>query len=340
LTQPPPTVINRFVSAVVAGLAERDCPGAAEAVFSSAATLEPGGRYGQIELEHQRLLLLADRAARKWVPAAVATQRDPDLELLAAGWPRVARPADAADAAERLGGLRGVLAGHRPGPGAVAPAEMASALAPVQAALRHVGQSAEDPRAAAVVAVPQFAKGLVDLFLGDVGFGSDGIPGETAATVAVLDARDERQAQSHGYGTPGMERTAGESDLHRTLVSLLVSHLAQGSGEVTHAESGTLPQPPRVERHRPDVAGRGLGGGVFIGEAKTGPDLFHEHTQEQLEDFSTYRLDGERVAFHLMVPGGWRGEAERAIRHAGGEVDDFVVVYEVANVPGATAPAT
>jgi hypothetical protein len=60
---------------------------------------------------------------------------------------------------------------------------------------------------------------------------------------------------------------------------------------VTHAESGTLARPPKVGRHRPDLVGKTSTGAISLGDAKLGPELTEEHTQEQLEDFLTFAPD-------------------------------------------------
>jgi hypothetical protein len=188
------------------------------------------------------------------------------------------------------------------------------------------------PDTTAVTAVPHAAHGLVACFEQGASF-PDGIPGETRATVAVLDGLDDERTTP--WGTRGQERTAHESDLHRMLVRSLMSTLAMDSGEITHADdAGTLPMPLAVGRHRPDLAGRSPTGGLFLGEAKLGPELFDEHSQEQLADLLGFAPDGDPVAVHLVVPAGWREEAERAARQAAGSTENLVV-HEVGGLPAA-----
>lgn len=105
---------------------------------------------------------------------------------------------------------------------------------------------------------------------------------------------------------------------------MLVHDIAMKHGEVTHADGvGTLSAPPRVDRHEPDIVARDkTSGRLIIGEAKQGDDLFTDHSQEQLHDFSRHvEESGEQAVMVLGVPTGWRGEAERAVLEAGGLLD-------------------
>jgi hypothetical protein len=126
---------------------------------------------------------------------------------------------------------------------------------------------------------------------------------------------------------------------HRLTVAGLVEIIARDHGAVTHAVGvGTLPDPPAVGRHEPDLLARAAQAErLVIGEAKCGDDLFTEHSQEQLSDFSTHvEKSGEHAAFVLAVPAGWRQEAVRAVAEAGGDLDRTTVV-EV-GLPDAPAP--
>ena len=130
-----------------------------------------------------------------------------------------------------------------------------------------------------------------------------------------------------------------QSPLHRNLVSALVEHIARNHAEVSHgAGIGTLPDPPKIGRHEPDVLARGVGDKLVIGEAKIGDDLDAETSQEQFSDFTTHVDDssGEAAVMVLAVPKGWRGEAEKAIRAAGGNLERATVV-EV-GLPNAPTP--
>jgi hypothetical protein len=216
------------------------------------------------------------------------------------------------------------------------PADVAAALAEIELALRRAAEVEEKGAAAtAVVMLPHAARGLILTFF--AGAGMEGLPTETATVVRILDALDDELRAE--WGENAMERTAAGSRVHRTLVESLASTLAGRSGTLTHADGlGTLPEPPRVGRHQPDLAGRAPDGSAFIGEAKLGPELFDIHSQEQLADFSTYAPDGERCALHLIVPAGWRDAGERAMITAAGRMYDAVTIHELGGIPGAPLP--
>jgi hypothetical protein len=332
----PPTIIARFLTEVDAELRRDGAAGAAEHTWRAAAIFEPHGRVARSDPEQQRLLLLADRAARHWAPLTVATLRDDGLNEIARQQPPVRNRGDAASAAQHIGVLRDLLRDRPNGPLAATPAGVASALASLQTMLRQVAEGdPARPEITAVTAVPHAAHGLVACFAQAPAF-ADGIPGETRATVAILDALDDQRAAS--WGTRAQERTAHESDLHRSLVRSLMSTLALQHGQITHADdAGTLPLPLTVGRHRPDLAGHAATGDLFLGEAKLGPELFEDHTQEQLADFLGYAPDGIPVALHLIVPVGWGTTAKSAARQAGGSTDRLVV-HELGGLPGASRP--
>jgi hypothetical protein len=331
----PPTIIARFLAEVDATLRRDGAAGAAEHTWRAAAIFEPRERVARSDAEQQRLLLLADRAARHWTSLTVATLREEGLNEIAGQQPPIRDPSDAASAAQRVGELRNLLRGQPNAPLAARPARVASALAPVQAMLRQVAEGDPDrPESTAITAVPHAAHGLVACFAQAPAF-ADGLPGETRATVAILDALDDEHSAS--WGTSAQERTANESDLHRALVRSLMSTLALQDGPITHADDGALPLPMTVGRHRPDLAGRSATGDLFLGEAKLGPELFEDHTQEQLADFIGYAPDGIPVALHLIVPAGWRPAAEAAAQQAGGATERLVV-HELSGLPGAPPP--
>lgn len=129
-----------------------------------------------------------------------------------------------------------------------------------------------------------------------------------------------------------------KSPQHRLLVSSLVSKLAY-SCEVKYAAGvGTLPEPPKIGRHEPDVIAS-ANGRLVIGEAKLGPDLTDQTTREQLEDFCSHAgPDGEIAAFWLCVPDGWRQQAEEAIETAGGTLGDHADILTVSFPDTASSP--
>lgn len=122
---------------------------------------------------------------------------------------------------------------------------------------------------------------------------------------------------------------AEQTPTHRTLVAAVVSHLANNHGGVTHADGyGILAAPRAIGRHRPDALTRDERSGVLvIGEAKQGDDLFTEHSQEQLHDFSNHtEASGQHALLVLAVPTGWESEAERAVKEAGGLLNSTFVL--------------
>jgi hypothetical protein len=129
-----------------------------------------------------------------------------------------------------------------------------------------------------------------------------------------------------------------ETPTHRGLVELLASRVAADYGVVTHADGfGTYDTPPAVGRHEPDVLARDANGRAVIGEAKQGDDLFTDHSQEQLCDFSTQvdRL-GRPSLLVLGVPAGWATHAYRAVRQAGGDTACTTIIEF--DLPGAPRP--
>jgi hypothetical protein len=333
---PGQTVINRFVEEVIAELGRRDAGEAGRRVYEVAAVFEPGGRAGHTEAEDRRLVLLADRAARHWVPLTLRPLPGSALPEMAGQQPPVRSVQDAADAAGRVREIRAQLRRAPANAGAAQPGSIATALAPIQKFLAAIGEGrSAAAEAQEARAIGWAARGLVVCFYASGTF-ADGLPAEVRATTTVLDALDDQRTAS--WGTRPTERTAHESSAHAALVAMLFSTLAMSSGEVTHADgSGTLPQPHPVGRHRPDVLGQMPGGDLFLGEAKLGPELHDTHMQEQLADFLGFSPDGQRVIVHLGVPVGWRGQAERAAVAAAGSIENLVV-HEFA-VPGAPEPA-
>lgn len=107
----------------------------------------------------------------------------------------------------------------------------------------------------------------------------------------------------------------------------MLSKIATGHCEVTHAAGTlTLDDPPKIGRHEPDALGKGMSGTPVIGEAKTGPDLFELRALEQLYDFTHHEENGEWAALVLVVPKGFRADAERALAEAGAAVERASVI--------------
>jgi hypothetical protein len=150
----PPTIIERFLNDVVTHLRDRDADGAAQSVWRFGATLEPRDRSSRKDAEWQRLLLLADRIGREWVPTIVATLRVEGLLEVARQQPPIRDASDAAAAADRVGSLRNELASLGPAPRAATVADVSAALVSLQSALRRISDGSEEQlSAAATVAI-------------------------------------------------------------------------------------------------------------------------------------------------------------------------------------------
>jgi hypothetical protein len=118
-----------------------------------------------------------------------------------------------------------------------------------------------------------------------------------------------------------------ETPLHQNLTRTLRARMrGYGIGLTRAAGVVFLPDPYRVGHHAPDVIGWRRGG-RYVGEAKRGPELFNEHTQEQLRDFSrSFTSQGRRSHFILCVPRAYRDEAREAIIAAGGNIKNVTIV--------------
>lgn len=127
-------------------------------------------------------------------------------------------------------------------------------------------------------------------------------------------------------------------DVHRTLVSSLVSHLAWSDAEVVAARGvGTLPRPEPIGGYAPDVIAEGPSVRV-IGEAKSNPNVVWRDFVKQLEIWR--RASGSSsagVTLALAVPAGWRTIATRAAHDAGWE-DEHLTILEVGLPDGPPAP--
>lgn len=119
-----------------------------------------------------------------------------------------------------------------------------------------------------------------------------------------------------------------ESAKHRALVRDLVSWMRRKGLSVTSAAGGlALPDPRKIGRHEPDALAK-QNGVTCIGEAKVGTDLYDEHSQEQLRDFSRRVMtkSGKPCPFILCVPKGWEQEGRKAVRDAGGSTKNLIVI--------------
>jgi hypothetical protein len=118
-----------------------------------------------------------------------------------------------------------------------------------------------------------------------------------------------------------------ETPLHQNLTRTLRARMRGWDIRITHAAGVVfLPDPYRVGRHAPDVIGWRRGW-RYVGEAKRGPELFDEHTQEQLRDFSrSFTPQGRRSHFILCVPSAYREAAREAIVAARGNIKNVTIV--------------
>lgn len=236
------TVINRFVEEVVAELQRRGADPVARRVYEVAAVLEPTDRGSRTDAEDRRLVLLADRAARRWVATTLRALPGSALVEIAAQQPAVRSAADAADAAARLRAIRAQLRRAPVSAGAAQPADIEAALAPVQKLLAAVGEGrTAAAEAQEARAIGWAARGLVACFYASGTF-PDGLPGEVRATTTILDTLDDERAAS--WGAQPSERTAHESGTHTALVAMLVSTLATGKARSrARTVSGHCPSP-------------------------------------------------------------------------------------------------
>jgi hypothetical protein len=126
-------------------------------------------------------------------------------------------------------------------------------------------------------------------------------------------------------------------DIHRTLVSSLVSRLAWESGKVVAARGvGTLPRPEAFGGFEPDVIVKGEGF-MVIGEAKASPSLDRSQLVGQLSAWKAAADQmPEDVTLALAVPAGWRPAATAAAQDAGWSENDLSVL-EV-GIPGGPPP--
>ena len=119
-----------------------------------------------------------------------------------------------------------------------------------------------------------------------------------------------------------------ESPLHQQLVLELVEWMQQQGVDVTHASGGlALPDPIAVGRHEPDAIGS-FGGVTWYGEAKVGPDLDDQTSQEQFHDFTRRYMKNseEPCKLVLCVPRAFEAAAGLAVEKAGGNPENLLVI--------------
>jgi hypothetical protein len=108
----------------------------------------------------------------------------------------------------------------------------------------------------------------------------------------------------------------------------MVGWLQKQGVAVTNAAGGmALPDPVAIGTHEPDAIGK-KDAVLWIGEAKVGTDLYTEHSQEQLREFSRRQMSdtGRPCPFILCVPKGWTQRARQAVVAAGGNTQNLTVI--------------
>jgi hypothetical protein len=113
---------------------------------------------------------------------------------------------------------------------------------------------------------------------------------------------------------------------HQWLVLWVARKMAQDGFTVTNVD-GPVPQggalgpvraSPNIGEARPDVVGVTREGRVALGEAKTGDDVFNEHTVGQLLAFaSVTSRPGGPARLYVGVPQSAVRDLDRALRVAG-----------------------
>jgi len=313
------SVAGDFTRSVASELVRRDASGAANAMWDQAAQLDLQPAHESDE--RTRMLLLSDRMATNWVPAAIRTLNERQSDGSVSGDWEISGETDIPVALRRLEDLCMRLSDFESGTSsAPAEARISVAIAPFKTALEELqsGAAFGDMKAA----LEAFAVGFTNCF--DLG-AFPSMPGEVSQVVTILNQMDRNATSASPQSR--LERTAAEGNRHKDLVSLSVSYLSTNFCPVSHADGvGTMSRPPRVGRHRPDLLAESSAGGRVIGEVKLGPELFGAHTQEQLRDFLDFAEASEQTGVVLFVPTGWREDAQRAGGESGGETRNLSVV--------------
>jgi len=330
----PPTVIRLFLNEVIDHLRAIEWDGAAVSVAKSAEIFEPSDRAADLEAEYERLILFGEMIATRWIERVRSFAAGSSVFVSSSQVRPIEIREDAGPAAEKARMIADSITLEPESP-------VASDLNTVRDSLVHIASALDelagcDPAFPAKAAEKMMSP-AVDALLSLVGIGvvSD-LPVEVRTIVNALDRMDPDLTLVEG--TPGIEKTSTESDTHKTLVDVLVSDLAMKFGEVTHGDNvGTLPLPPKIGRHRPDVIAVHELRGTVIGEAKTGPDLTSDHSKEQIEDFLLVASETEGLALRLAVPKGWKANAETVANEVS-DHSDKLTVLEV-DIPGVPGPA-
>lgn len=125
------------------------------------------------------------------------------------------------------------------------------------------------------------------------------------------------------------------SNKHQFLLGLVVKKMRE-EGFIISAVDGDYPGlfgsktslPPTILRHRPDVIGSNEKGQISIGEAKTENDLLNYRTYEQLVDFSTVELNGNKCKVYIGIPSSSKETFTKSLKKIGlTNVDNIHILY-------------
>jgi len=96
---------------------------------------------------------------------------------------------------------------------------------------------------------------------------------------------------------------------HQFILGLVIKKMRE-EGATLYGVDGNYPGlfgenislPPQLLRHRPDAIGVKADGQICIGEAKTENDIENNRTYEQLQDFSSFEMNGKLCEVFIGVP--------------------------------------
>ena len=96
---------------------------------------------------------------------------------------------------------------------------------------------------------------------------------------------------------------------HQFILGLVIKKMRE-EGAAVYGVDGNYPGlfgekislPPQILRHRPDAIGVKADGQICIGEAKSENDIENNRTYEQLQDFSSFELNGKLCEVFIGVP--------------------------------------